>query len=41
MTRIGEGRNEYTDLAGSLSDRDHVEEIRADGMIILKWILKK
>jgi hypothetical protein len=26
---------------GSLSDRDHMEDIGIDGRIILKWIFKK
>jgi hypothetical protein len=26
---------------GSLRDRHHVEELVVDGMVILKWILKK
>jgi hypothetical protein len=38
---VGEKRESYRFWWGNLRDRDHLEDIDVDGMIILKWIFKK
>jgi hypothetical protein len=38
---MGERRGIYRVLVGNLRERDHLEDLGVDGMIILKLILKK
>jgi hypothetical protein len=40
VARMGEIRNKYKFLMGSLKGRNHTEEMGVDGKIILKWILR-
>jgi hypothetical protein len=41
VVRIGERRGAYMVLMGNPKQRGHLEDLRVDGNIILKWILKK
>jgi hypothetical protein len=36
-----EKRNTYRNLRESQKERDHFEDTHVDGIIMLKWILKK
>jgi hypothetical protein len=38
---MGENRNGFKILVGSLKERDHTEDLGVGGRIILKWILWK
>jgi hypothetical protein len=35
---MGDNRGAYRDLARTIRERDHLEELGVDGKIILKWI---
>jgi hypothetical protein len=37
---MGEMRNAYSNLVGSLMGRDHAEYLGVGGSIILEWILE-
>jgi hypothetical protein len=41
VVHIGDWRGVYRDLVGRLRERDHLEDLGVDGMIILKRIFKK
>jgi hypothetical protein len=38
---VGNNINAYMVLEGTLEGRDHLEDLRIDWRIILKWILKE
>jgi hypothetical protein len=38
---MGEKRNECRILVGKLKERDHLEDLRVDGRIILECVFKK
>jgi len=38
---MGEKRGAYRVLMGNLRERDHLENPRVDGRVILKWIFGK
>ena len=41
VARMGERRGVYRVWWGNLRERDHLEDPRVDGRIILKWIFRK
>lgn len=41
VTHMGEKKNEYSVLVGSLKESVHLEDPDVDGIILLKWILQK
>ena len=41
MSLRGDNRNAYRYLVGILSEEGHLEDLRVDGRIILKCVLKK
>jgi hypothetical protein len=38
---MGDERGAYRVLGEDLMERDHLEDLRLGGSVILKWILKK
>jgi hypothetical protein len=38
---MGDRRGAYRFGCGDLMEKDHLEELRVDGRIILKWIFRK
>ena len=41
VARMGDRRGAFKVVVGKLSERDHLEDLDLDGMLILKWILRK
>jgi hypothetical protein len=41
VAHMAERSGAYRGLLGNLMERDHLEDVSADGMITVKWIFKK
>jgi len=41
VASVRDRRDAYRGLVGHLMERDIIEDLGVDGMLILKWILKK
>ena len=39
--RVGDRSVSYRVLVGYLKERDHLEDLGMDGIILLKWIFRK
>jgi hypothetical protein len=41
MLHVWENCGAYTVFVVNLREKDHLEDLRADGRVILKWVFKK